>query len=84
MYHDSVDALAQLLMNGRGEGGPLEASDVASISAKIGVLKNGISHCSVQVRFENGAEYRIEAFGEEAEELHRMAVEHPTCCVSLP
>ncbi|HEX2014654.1 MAG TPA: hypothetical protein VLA68_05450 [Nitrososphaera sp.] len=83
MYHDSVDALAQLLMNGQ-EGGPLEASDVASISSKIGVLKNGISHCSVQVRFENGAEYRIEAFGEEAEELHRMAVEHTNSCVLLP
>ncbi len=75
MYNSSVDAFAQLLMN-RGEAtSPLEGPELASISSKISILRNGINHCCVEVRLENGMEYRIEAFGVEAEELHRMAAQ---------
>jgi hypothetical protein len=48
---------------------------ITEISAKIGYLKNGIRHCSVQVAFASGDEYRIEALGEEAEALYREAKE---------
>lgn len=75
MYNSSVDALAQLLMSRDEATSPPEGSGVASVSSKIGILRNGISHCCVEVKLKNGMEYRIEAFGMEAEELHRMAVQ---------
>jgi len=86
VYRDSIDALTQLLAHVSGDGEPLEVTDVASISSRLGVLKNGIKHCCVQITFGTGAEYRIEAFGEEAEDLHRKASEHPTfnVCVQYP
>jgi hypothetical protein len=69
-----VDALTKLLTEGEGE--VPERSDISSVSPKIGVLSNGVMHCSVQIKFASGVEYRIEAFGEEAEELYHRAKEH--------
>jgi hypothetical protein len=40
------------------------------------MLGNGVRHCSVQIKFASGVEYRIEAFGEEADELYHKAKEH--------
>jgi hypothetical protein len=48
------------------------------VKTKIGILRNGIRHCIVQVTFATGAEYQFEAFGEEAEELDQMARDHPS------
>jgi hypothetical protein len=75
VFHDSVDALTKLLTEGEG-GEVLERSGISSVSPRIGVLSNGVRHCSVQVKFESGVEYRIEAFGEEADELYCRAREH--------
>jgi hypothetical protein len=70
-----VDALTKLLTNG-GDGQELESSAISSVSSKIAVLGNGVKHCSVQVKFESGIEYRVEAFGDEADELYCKAREH--------
>lgn len=76
MFHNSVDALTKLLTNSGGDGQVLESSGISSVSSKIVILNNGIRHCSVQVKFESGIEYRVEAFGDEADELYRKAKEH--------
>ena len=77
MYRDSVDALIRLLSGVDDEGLPLELPEIASISPTIRTLKNGIRHCCVQVLFESGVEYKIDAFGEEAELLYITARNHP-------
>jgi hypothetical protein len=51
------------------------AASVIQISAKTGYMQNGIRYCSVQVTFNTGEEYRIEAYGEEADELYSKASE---------
>ena len=77
MYRDSVDALTCLLSGVDHDGEPLEISEVLSVSSSIVTLSNGIRRCTVQVVFSNGKAYRIEAFGEEANELHHSARSHP-------
>lgn len=66
MYRDSVDALVQLWAGGKA----------SEISAKHGYMTNGIRYCSVQVKFGDGSEYRIEAYGQEAEDLYNEAARH--------
>lgn len=75
MYRDSVDAFVQLTSARQGSSIATATTVITEISAKIGYLKNGIRHCSVQVAFASGDEYRIEALGEEAEALYREAKE---------
>jgi hypothetical protein len=77
MYRDSVDALTRLLAGIDDEGRPLEQSDISSVSSTVRTLSNGIRRCIVQVLFKSGSEYKIEAFGEEADELHVRARSHP-------
>jgi hypothetical protein len=75
MYRNSVDAFVQLTSARQGSSIATVTTVITEISAKIGYLKNGIRHCSVQVAFASGDEYRIEALGEEAEALYREAKE---------
>jgi hypothetical protein len=75
MYRDSVDAFVQLTSARQGSSIATATTVITEISAKIGYLKNGIRHCTVQVAFASGDEYRIEALGEEAEALYREAKE---------
>ena len=75
MYRNSVDAFVQLTSARQGSSTATATTVITEISAKIGYLKNGIRHCSVQVAFASGDEYRIEALGEEAEALYREAKE---------
>jgi hypothetical protein len=75
MYRNSVDAFVQLTSARQGSSMATATTVITEISAKIGYLKNGIRHCSVQVAFASGDEYRIEALGEEAEALYREAKE---------
>ena len=77
MYRNSVDALSHLLKGLDDEGRTLEYLDISNISSTIKTLENGIRHCCVQVLFESGVEYRIDAFGDEADELHLRARMHP-------
>jgi hypothetical protein len=75
MYRNSVDAFVQLTSARQGSSIATATTVITEISTKIGYLKNGIRHCSVQVAFASGDEYRIEALGEEAEALYREAKE---------
>ena len=77
MYRDSVDALIRLLSGVDDEGLPLELPEIASISPTIRTLKNGIRHCCVQVIFESGVEYKIDAFVEEADLLYINSKTNP-------
>lgn len=72
MYRNSVDAFTQLLSSKQAGSMP----GVSQISSSMGHMQNGIVYCIVQVVCNCGEEYRIEAYGEEAEELHRTAREH--------
>lgn len=67
MYRNSVDALNELL-----DGRVSEAS-VDSITPTIGLMKNGVIYCIVQITLSGGEEYRIEAYGDEAEQLWKEA-----------
>lgn len=75
MYRNSVDAFVQLTSARQRSSTATATTVITEISAKIGYLKNGIRHCSIQVAFASGDEYRIEALGEEAEALYREAKE---------
>ena len=77
MYRDGVDALIRLLSGMDDEGRPLKSPEIASISSSIHTLKNGIRHCSVQVLFESGIAYKIDAFGDEADLLYLRAKTDP-------
>ncbi len=44
-------------------------------------MRNGIEHCVVQVTLAGGEEYRIEAYGEEAEDLFKMAKKYLPFCL---
>ena len=75
MYRNSVDAFVQLMYARQRSSIATATTAITEVSAKIGYLKNGIRHCSVQVAFASGGEDRIEALGEEAEALYREAKE---------
>lgn len=77
MYRDGVDALIRLLSGLDDEGRPLELPEIASCLSSMHTLTNGIRYCSVQVLLESGVEYRIDAFGDEAEALHLRAKTYP-------
>ena len=77
MYRDSVDAFSHLLSGLDDEGKWLEDPDIFTINSTIETLKNGIRHCCVQVLFRSGIEYKLDAFGNEADELHLRARTHP-------
>ena len=78
MYRDSVDAFSHLLRGLDEEGKSLEDPNIFTITSTMETLKNGIRHCCVQVLFRSGIEYKLDAFGNEADELHLRARTHPT------
>jgi hypothetical protein len=79
MYRNSVDAFSNLLSGLDDEGRKLEDPDISNISSTIKTLKNGIRHCCVQVLFKSGVEYRMDAFGDKADDLHLRARTHLMC-----
>jgi hypothetical protein len=60
MFRDSIDAFLYAMQNERG---------IKDVNARVGYLRNGIKHCRVQVECRDGAEYGIDAYGEEADRL---------------
>ncbi|HEX2556916.1 MAG TPA: hypothetical protein VHK86_01215 [Nitrososphaera sp.] len=74
MYRNSIDAFMHLVSEER-EGVFRGTASVTQISVKTGYMQNGIRYCSVQVTFNTGEEYRIDAYGEEADELYSKARE---------
>jgi len=86
-YANSIAALQQLLFSGPP---PLDDKEEGSISKKnvhchitkksenICHVRNGIEYCSVEVTCDNGSQYGIQAFGDEAIELYKEIYK---CCM---
>jgi hypothetical protein len=66
-YNDSTDALKQLVLL-RLYGGSITRS-----SGIVSVLANGIPYFFVEVTCQDGSQYGIPAYGEEAIELQKEA-----------
>jgi len=71
VFCNSVDAFNHLFSKELRSIFPAGSS--IGISTSMHDLQNGIKHCSVQVIFINGEEYRIEAYGKEAVDLYNAA-----------
>lgn len=72
MYASAAEALAALL-DGRVE----KKCTITSMSHEVKTLTSGIKYYAVQVTSETGSQYGISAFGEEAEELYKVAMGRP-------
>jgi hypothetical protein len=64
-YGNSVEALHELLSSGH----------VAKTDANISQLSNGIEYAFVEVTCDDGGQYGLQAYGKEAVDLHREALE---------
>jgi hypothetical protein len=79
-YINSIAALQQLLFSGPS---PLDAKEeeddskknvhchITKKSQNISYMRNGIEYCSVEVTCDNGSQYRIQAYGDEAVDLYK-------------
>ena len=79
-YLNSIAALQQLLFSGPP---PLDAKEeddsskknvhchITKKSQNISYMRNGIEYCSVEVTCDNGSQYRIQAYGDEAVDLYK-------------
>jgi hypothetical protein len=71
MYRSAVDALQDLIRT-KSDGSKVSCR-VSRISRQNTRLINGIEYCSVQVSCTDGVQYGLEAYGQEALDLHREA-----------
>ena len=67
LYNNSMLALRELLMS-REQGG--EGGRITKSSSKIHVARDGLKYYFVEVTDDTGSLYLIEAYGEDAIELH--------------
>jgi hypothetical protein len=83
-YPNSITALQQLLFSGspltstnaeEEESGSSNKKNihchVTKKSQNISHMRNGIEYCSVEVTCENGSQYGIQAYGDEAIDLYK-------------
>jgi hypothetical protein len=69
MYKSAVEALEAVV-------GPQCAGSgcrISRVPSEVSLMENGIEYCFVEVTCSTGGQYGIEAFGEEARELHATA-----------
>jgi hypothetical protein len=64
-YASSIDALHDLF----------SSHCVTGISANLSELKNGVEYVFVEITCDDGSQYGLQAYGKEALELHRVALE---------
>ncbi|WP_415280601.1 hypothetical protein [Candidatus Nitrososphaera sp. FF02] len=69
MFRDSIEAFLYVVEGGSG---------IKEVKAETGYMRNGIRHCRVQVECKDGAEYGIDAYGEEADRLLAQAKRYMT------
>ena len=78
-YINSIAALQELLFSGPP---PLDAKEeenskknvqchITKKSENISYMRNGIEYCSVEVTCDNGSQYTIQAYGDEAMDLYK-------------
>jgi hypothetical protein len=84
-YANSIDALQQLLFSGpppNAEEGDSSKKNVhchiTKKSQNICHVINGIEYCSVEVTCDDGSQYGIQAFGDEAIDLYKEIYK---CCM---
>ena len=70
---NSIHALRGLLQPDYG-GRSVAGCRITKLSREIYLLENGIEYCHVEVTCGGGEQYGIQAFGEEAVELHKEAL----------
>lgn len=84
MYNNSIDALQQLLRSRYNERGKQAQEEVDSkckkvscqitkMSNNISYLTNGLKYYCVEVTCSDGIQYGIQAYGEEAVDLYKVA-----------
>lgn len=75
-FRDSIDAFMHAV-NSNGAGG--NGNKMLQVRCSLGSMWNGVKHCSVQV-YSGPRGYCIDAYGEEAHELYRVA----SCYATAP
>jgi hypothetical protein len=66
-YNDSTDALKQLVLL------QIYGGSITKSSGVVSVLTNGMPYFFVEVTCQDGSQYGIPAYGDEAIELHKEA-----------
>lgn len=64
-YISSIEALRQLMRSGD--------KSIVKISPRDYTLSNGVDYCSVGLKSNDGTNFSVQAYGEEARELHEQA-----------
>ena len=65
-YTSSIDALRQLMLS--------KDRDIVKISPKDYALSNGIDYCCVGLKSNEGSNYLVQAYGNEARQLYAEAI----------
>ncbi|HMG39012.1 MAG TPA: hypothetical protein VK566_07500 [Nitrososphaeraceae archaeon] len=65
-YFSSIDALRQLMLS--------RDKDIVKISPKDYALSNGVDYCCVGLKSNEGSNYLVQAYGNEARELYAEAI----------
>ena len=65
-YNSSIEALRQLMLS--------KDKDILKISPKGYALSNGLDYCYVGVKSNEGSNYLVQAYGNEARELYAEAI----------
>ena len=71
-FNNSVDALERLLSTGQSSHSG--SCRITKIPQNILHMVNGIEYCAVEITCEDTMQYGIQAYGEEAIELHKEAL----------
>src|SRR5919106_6157898 len=74
-YTNSIHALIELLVPSSNLSHSSSCS-ITKISQNISHLSNGIEYCLIEITCDDGIQYGIRAYGEEAATLHREAFRH--------
>jgi hypothetical protein len=73
-YTDSIHALRELLLM------PSNLShtscSITKISQNVSHLSNGLEYCLIEITCDDGIQYGVQAYGDEAVELHKEALKH--------
>ena len=71
-FNNSVDALHRLLST--GQSSHFGSCRITKIPRDILHMINGIEYCAVEITCDDATQYGIQAYGEEAIELHNEAL----------
>ena len=73
-FNNSIDALQRLLST--GQSSPSGSCRITKIPQNILHMINGIEYCAVEITCDDATQYGIQAYGDEAIELHEEALRH--------